>query len=153
MFDAGDVREFFRRFTGAVDLTDRRTFVRSRVRLRFGERGALVDGELWDVRERCCMVSVGESIFTVAFATILDIVPPSAGEGVLLVVQPGSLACQFAARSEVPASERRGRWRVPAPISAPAAGVPLAVEAARPAHEATETVGEEELLWELQEVS
>lgn len=89
---ASDVHEFLRRFTGAADLTDARTFVRSKIKVQFGQARP-VAADLRDIRDKCCMIDVGNSIFTLAFDKIVDIVPPQAGETTLIRAQVGALAC------------------------------------------------------------
>lgn len=109
---AGDIYEFFKRFTGSEEMRDPRTFVRSRMMLQFGEARP-VPINVREVRERCCMIDLENSIFTLAFDKIVDIFPPTHSEPATIKAQLGALACH------VLPPPRPARWAEPAPLAAP----------------------------------
>jgi len=107
MSRAGDIYEFFKRFAGSHDLTDARTFVRSRLSLQFGD-ACPVPVSLRDVRERCCLLDVDEGIYTLAFADVLDIAPPTVTELAVVKVRVGALPYGRAAPSAPVGEAARG---------------------------------------------
>lgn len=114
---SSDVYAFFVRYTEAVEPHNHRTFIRRTIEISFDD-GPAARAELRDVRHGCCMIEVGNSIFTLAYSDVLDIVPPAEERHWPLVKsRVGALATH--ARARLRARERRAPLRLQEPARLP----------------------------------
>lgn len=106
----GSIHEIFLEYSGAQEPVQADSFVRDQLHLEF-DSGAPLAARLRDLRPSCCMIDVGNSIFTLAFSDILNCVMPEhpGAEPLLLRVRVGCLARDANARFV--RSARRSSWR------------------------------------------
>lgn len=116
-----NIHEMFLEYSGAQETVQADSFVRNQVRLEF-DSGMPLTAQLRDLRSMCCMIDIGNSIFTLAFSDILSCtIPEHPGVSPLVLkVRIGCLARDTNALLARNRNPRRSNWQQDSWSSRPA---------------------------------